>query len=456
MGVLTMRVAVLLLLGVVEGRGPCFFNRTQEHCVCHNLSQKSIGSAIQCLAASVVEFWGGELERYTAQPITDLEDAPTVLGSLIIKKIIFGNLLVPEVLLARVLRFFSYTHVEELVFKSCVFQGRGNWAGMAGQGLPILSLQFHNVTSAPLLGREEEFSSLGTWLETLQELAVTQSRVTGLPCGIGRLFKALHSLDLAGNSLGDESLLPTFCQGAFPQLQVLSLQHNELTSYPGVCQSLRLLPELQHLDLSQNKLLTDPSSSSSSCQWPQTLRIFNLSDVGLDEVLRPLPPHLEVLDLSRNHLRAVDISLSFLRKLFLSQNLLEAAPSLGNCPRLDTLHLENNSIAELPWEEVKLLGVLREVALDGNPYSCSCSGAGGLQALAATGHLGQGWPQDYRCHLPPGYQGWQVKDVPVSGLRCHSVAVIVPITVVLVLLGLAGALCLLRSRPGLLQPCWRG
>ncbi|NXU76309.1 TLR22 protein, partial [Oreotrochilus melanogaster] len=408
-----MRVAVLLLLGVVEARGPCFFNRTQEHCVCYNLSQKSIGSVIQCLAASVVEFWGGELERYTAQPITDLEDAPTVLGSLIIKKIIFGDLLVPEVLLARVLRFFSYTHVEELVFKSCVFQGRGNWAGMAGQGLPILSLQFHNVTSAPLLGREEEFSSLGTWLETLQELAVTESRVTSLPCGIGRLFKALHSLDLAGNSLGDESLLPTFCQGAFPQLQVLSLQHNELTSYPGICQSLRLLPE--------------------------TLRIFNLSAVGLDEVLRPLPPHLEVLDLSRNHLRAVDISLSFLRKLFLSQNLLEAAPSLGNCPRLDTLYLENNSIAELPWEEVKLLGVLREVALDGNPYSCSCSGAGGLQALAATGHLGQGWPQDYRCHLPPGYQGWQVKDVPVSGLRCHSVAVIVPITVVLVLLGLAGA-----------------
>ncbi|KAM9373563.1 monocyte differentiation antigen CD14 [Phaethornis superciliosus] len=446
-----MRVAVLLLLGVVEARGPCFFNRTQERCVCHNLSRKSSGSIIQCLAASVVEFWGGDLERYIDYPITDPSDASIVLDSPI-KKIILGDLLIPEVLLARVLRFFSYTQVQELVFKSCVFHGRGNWSGMAGQGLPILSLQFHNVTSAPLLGREEEFSSLGTWLETLEELAVTGSRVTSLPCGIGRLFKALHSLDLAGNSLGDESLMPTFCQGAFPQLQVLSLQHNQLTSYHGICRNLRLLLELQHLDLSQNKLLADPSSS---CQWPETLRIFNLSAVGLDEVLRPLPPRLEVLDVSRNHLRAVDISHSFLKKLFLSQNLLEAAPSLGNCPRLDTLHLENNSIAELPWEEVKVLGVLREVALDGNPYSCSCSGAGGLQALAARGHLGQGWPQDYRCHLPPGYQGWQVKDVPVSGLRCHSAAVVVPIAVVLVLLGLAGGLCLLRTRPGLLQPCCR-
>ncbi|KFW03202.1 Toll-like receptor 2, partial [Fulmarus glacialis] len=434
-----MNVAVLLLLGLglLEAEGRCFFNRTEEHCVCYSLSQESLSSIIQCLPASVVEFWGGELERYAAFPINDLDpSAIEMLGSLVIRKIIFGDLLVPEILLARVLRFFSYTQVQELVFESCIFEGRGNWAEMAGQGLPILSLHFHNVTSAPLTGREQDFSSLSGWLEILQELAVTGSHVTSLPCGIGRVFRALRSLDVSQNSLGDESLMPAFCEGAFPQLQVLSLQRNNLTSYHSVCESMQLLRELQHLDLSQNKLMADPSSS---CQWPVALRIFNLSNTGLDEVLTPLPSNLEVLDMSCNHLHAVDISLSSLKKLFLSQNVLQAAPSMRNYPMLDTLHLDNNSIAELPWDEVKLLGHLRDVAAAGNPYNCSCSGAGGVQALAGLVHLGQGWPQDYRCHSPPHYQGRLVKDVPVSVLQCNSAAVIAPVCIALALVGVAGA-----------------
>ncbi|XP_051486862.1 monocyte differentiation antigen CD14 [Apus apus] len=442
----------VLLLGLLEVEGRCFFNRTEEHCVCYNLTQETVGSIIQCLPASVVEFRGGELERYVAFPITGL-DSSTIetLGSLVIRKIVFADLLVPEILLARVLRFFSYTQVQELEFENCIFKGRGNWDDMAGQGLPILSLHFHNVTAAPLTGRQQDFSSLSSWLETLQELAVTGCHLTSLPCAIGREFRALRSLDMAQNSLGDESLMPAFCQGAFPQLQVLILQSNNLTSHHSVCESVQLLPELQHLDLSQNKLVADPSSS---CQWPVSLRIFNLSNTGLDEALTPLPPRLEVLDMSCNHLRAVDISLSSLKKLFLSQNLLQAAPSIRNCPALDTLHLNNNSIAELPWAELKLLGHLRDVAAAGNPCSCSCSGAGGLQALAATGRLGQGWPEGYRCHSPPGYRGWLVRDVPV--LQCNSAAVIAPVSIALALLALAGAVCLLRARPGLLRRCRGG
>ncbi|NWR67642.1 TLR2 protein, partial [Bucorvus abyssinicus] len=435
-----MSVAILLLLGLglLGAEGRCFFNRTQERCVCYNLSPESASSIIQCLAASVVEFRGGELEKYVDFPISDLDPSTIeMLGSLIIRKIIFADLLVPEILLAQVLRFFSYTQVQELVFESCVFEGRGNWDKMASWDLPIVSLRFHNVTSAPLTGHEQDFSGLSRWLETVQELAVTGSRITSLPCGIGRVFRALRSLDVAQNSLGDESLVPTFCEGAFPQLQELSLQRNSLRSYRSVCESVRQLRELRRLDLSQNTLLAGPSSSS--CQWPGSLRIFNLSSAGLEEVLTPLPPSLEVLDMSCNHLRAVDISLSTLKKLFLSQNMLQAAPSLGNCPMLDTLHLDNNSITELPWGEVKVLGHLRDVAAADNPYNCSCAGAGALQALAGAGHLGQGWPQDYTCHSPPRYRGWLVKDVPVSALQCNSAAVIAPICVALALLGVAGA-----------------
>ncbi|NWR43057.1 TLR2 protein, partial [Regulus satrapa] len=437
-----MTVAVLLLLGLgllaAEGRrNRCYFNRTQEYCVCYNLSEETIGSLIQCLPATVVEFQGGDVEKYIAFPIGDLPSSiRETLDSLVVQKIIIGSVLVPEALLARVLRFFSYTHVQELAFESCTFQGTGNWSDMDGQKLPILSLSFHNVTAAPLSGRERAFSSLSRWLESLEELAVTGSRVTSLPCAIGRLLPALRSLNLAQNSLGDGSLAPAFCQGAFPQLRELSLHHNNLSSYHSVCEGVELLPELRYLDLSHNKLMADPPFS---CQWPASLGHFNLSSAGLDEVPAPLPPNLEVLDLSHNHLRAVDISLSSLKKLFLNQNLLQAIPSIRNYPVLDTLHLDNNSISELPRGEVKLLGRLQDVAVADNPFSCSCSGAGALQALAATGHLGQGWPEDYRCHRPAEYQGWPVAQVPVSVLRCHRAAVVAPLCVALALLALAGA-----------------
>ncbi|NXE16068.1 TLR2 protein, partial [Lophotis ruficrista] len=434
-----MKAAVLLLLGLglLEAQRSCFFHRVEEHCVCYNLSQESLSSIIQCLPASVVEFRGGELEKYIAFPVSELDpSAIDMLGSLIIRKIIFGDLLVPEILLARVLKFFSYTQVQELVFENCVFQGRGDWDEMAGKDLPVLSLRFHNVTSAPLTGRQRDLSRLSSWLRALEELAVTGSHVTSLPCAIGMMFGALRSLDVAQNSLGEQGLRGAFCEGAFPRLQVLSLRRNSLTSYHSVCEGVRPLRELQHLDLSQNKLTAEPFSS---CQWPVSLRIFNLSDAGLDKVLTPLPPSLEVLDVSCNRLRAVDISLSSLKKLFLNQNVLQAVPSVSDYPVLDTLHLDNNSITELPWDEAKLLGRLRDVAAAGNPYSCSCSGAGGLQALASTGRLGQGWPQDYTCASPPPYRGRRVEDVPLSVLRCNPAAVIAPVCVGLVLLGMAGA-----------------
>ncbi|XP_021266262.1 monocyte differentiation antigen CD14 [Numida meleagris] len=449
-----MRGAALLLLalGLQQAEGRCFFNRTEEYCLCYRLTQQSAGSIIQCLAASAVEFQGGDLEKYADFAIEDL-DASTIdmLGSLEIRKIIFSDLLVPEVLLARILRFFSYTRVQEMVFESCSFVGRSSWADMAGQALPIVSLSFHNVTAAALAGREQDLSPLGRWLGALQELSVTASHVAVLPCAVGRALGSLRSLDLAHNSLGDDSLAPAFCRGAFAQLQVLSLRHNNLTSYHAVCGGVQLLGELRHLDLSHNALITG-TSSSSACQWPASLRVFNLSNAGLDEVLTPLPPNLEVLDLSSNRLHAVDISLRSLQALFLSRNVLPALPSIRGCPALRTLHLDNNLIAELPRDEVLLLEHLRDVAVAGNPFNCTCAGAGAVQALAAMGCLGQGWPQGYVCQAPARYQGVLLRDVPASVLQCNPAAVLAPVCTGLALLCVAVAGGLLWARGA--RPRW--
>ncbi|NXX80176.1 TLR2 protein, partial [Urocolius indicus] len=434
--------ALLLALGLLPGAdGRCFFNRTREWCVCYNLSQDSVGSAVQCLAATAVEFRGGDLQKYAAFPMEE-PDPSTIdmLGTLLVGKITFAELQVPLELLSRVLRFFSYTRVREVAFDSCVFQGKGDWAAMAGRSLPVRVLSFHNVTGTTP-GWERDLPGLGTWLRALQNLSVTASGLTRLPCGVGRLLQALRSLDLAHNALGDEGLRDTVCAGAFPGLRALALRHNQLTCYGGVCESVRPLQELLQLDLSHNRLGEGAASScsgpvASSCQWPVALRVFNLSHAGLERVPQPLPPALEVLDMSHNLLHAVDVSLGSLKQLVLSHNALSAAPSLGGCPALDTLLLDNNSVAELPWDELRRLRLLSAA---GNPFNCSCRGAGGLQALAAAGLLGPGWPEGYTCGSPVRYRGCPVQDVPVSVLRCHRAAVIGALCAVLVLLGVAVA-----------------
>ncbi|NWJ02724.1 TLR2 protein, partial [Crypturellus undulatus] len=429
-------IFLLLALDLVEGGGRCVLNRTEEHCVCRRLSEESVGSIVQCLPASVVEFWGGDLEKYTTLPVGDLQpSAIEILESLSIRKLVFGDLLVPVVLLARVLKFLSYTQVQELEFESCTFVGSSNWSEMAGQNLPITTLSFHNVTLVPVTGHEQGFSSLSRWLETLQELVVTGSHITTLPCAVGRAFGALRSLGMAHNSLADGSLAAAFCPNAFPKLRALSLRRNNLTSYHGACEGLQLLQQLQHLDISQNRLTARPASS---CQWPVSLQSLNLSRTGLDQVLPPLPPNLEVLDISCNHLRTLDISLGSLKMLLLSQNMLQDVSFLKNCPMLEVLYLDDNLISELPWDELRLLGHLRDVAAAGNPYNCSCSGAGAIQRLAAMGHLGPAWPQDYVCHSPPRYRDVLVKDVSISVLQCNRAAVIAPICIILAILCVAG------------------
>ncbi|XP_019362150.1 PREDICTED: toll-like receptor 2 [Gavialis gangeticus] len=419
-----------LKLSKVEGR--CFFNNSQQHCICLHLSEKTVRSLTRCLLATEFEFRGGNLEKYLGFLPFRLEPSVTdMLGTLMVTKVIFGELGIPEVLLASVLKFFSYTQVTTLEFESCTFLGNASWAHMAGQILPISSLHFHNVTSTSLVDRAEDFSSLSSWLESLQNLTVTQSQVAHVPCGIGKIFRTLNHLDLSENHFQDQSLGSSFCQGAFPELQVLKLRRNNLISYYTICEMLQQLTNLAHLDLSENNLA---ASSSSSCLWQSSLSIFNLSSTGIDHIVIPLPPNIEVLDVSFNNLHALDLPLHFLKELHLSNNKLHAVPPAKNYPALEVLILDGNLISHLSKEELWSLRHLRNVKAGQNPYNCSCSGAGEIQALANTESLLQGWPQDYVCKSPPHYQGTLVKDVPDSAVHFNKATVIVPVCAILILM----------------------
>ncbi|XP_053253420.1 monocyte differentiation antigen CD14 [Podarcis raffonei] len=401
--------SLLLGLELPKAKANCNFTESQRHCVC----SLEANNFIQCLPATTYELRGGNLEQFAGSSgIKPNSQIIEILEALLVRKLIFSDLIVPEVLVPGSLQFLSYTQVSELEFVNCTFLRATDWSLQGWRDLKVSSLRFHKVTSAPLDDRLN-MSRLRRWLETLQNLTVTESQVTSVPCEISKMFTALHLLDVSGNNFQDQTLKSTFCEGVFLQLQILKLHHNNLTSFETVCRTLGHLKMLTHLDLSQNNF--QPRVFSSSCTWPHSLHIFNLSSTGLEQIGNSLPPNIEILDLSANNIFTLDFSLPALKELYLSKNRLQTVPSLDRLPSLQVLSLDQNQISQLPSNHLLRLQSLKA---GHNLYNCSCSRD--IQDLAAKPSLLPDWPQDYTCHSPLNYQGSLVKNAHFSSLRCKA------------------------------------
>lgn len=406
---------LLLLLKLPQAKGNCIFIESQMHCICSLLDQSEIQNFMQCLPATTYELRGGNLEQFT--PFSDTKphrNMIDILEALQVSKLIFTDLIVPEVLLPPAMEFvFHMPTVSELAFVNCTFLKAVVGIPAKRLNLKVSSLRFHRVTAAPLANRLD-LLSLNQWLGNLENLTVTESQVTSIPCQIGKVLRALHVLDVSGNHFQDQSIKASFCEGTFPQLQVLKLQHNNLTSYDTVCEALGHLSMLAHLDLSQNDF--PQSFSSSPCTWPQSLRILNVSNTGLEHVDPALPPNIEILDLSANRIITFDLSLSRLKELYLSNNRLQACPSVSRLPSLEVLSVDQNQISQLP----NSLQHLQSLKAGHNFYNCSCLHIKIIQDLATKESLLPDWPQDYMCKSPPEYQNILVKNVPFSSLQCNK------------------------------------
>ncbi|XP_034959362.1 monocyte differentiation antigen CD14 [Zootoca vivipara] len=406
----TFVFSLLLGLKLPKAKGNCNFTESQRHCVC----SLEANNFIQCLPATTYELQGGNLEQFAGSSgIKPNSQIIEILEALLVRKLIFTDLIVPEVLLPGSLEFISYTQVSELEFVNCTFLRAAPWSLPGWLKLKVSSLRFHKVTAAPLDDRLN-LSRLRRWLETLQNLTVTESQVTSVPCEISKMFTALHLLDVSGNNFQDQTMKATFCEGVFLQLQILKLHHNNLTSFETVCKTLGHLKMLTHLDLSQNNF--QPRVFSSSCTWPHSLHIFNLSNTGLEEIDSSLPPNIEILDLSANNIFTLNFSLPGLKELYLSKNRLQTVPSLDRLPSLQVLRLDQNQISQLPRTHLLRLQSLKA---GHNLYNCSCSRD--IQDLAAAKpSLLPDWPQDYTCNSPLDYQGSLVKNAHFSSLRCKA------------------------------------
>ncbi|XP_063156254.1 monocyte differentiation antigen CD14 [Candoia aspera] len=407
-------------LQLPKAEGSCIFVEAQSRCICSLLNQSELTNVAVCLLAAEYELKGGNLEQFVGfSGIKPDSNIVNILGAVQVKKLIFTDLFVPEVLLPGALEFISYTPlVSELEFVNCTFLRLARWQYTGPLDLKVTSLRFHKVIAAPL---DERFdiSSLNRWLETLENLTLTESQVTSIPCKVGRVFTALHFLDISGNHFQDQSINSTFCKGAFPQLQVLKLNHNNLTSYETLCKTLSNFGMLTHLDLSQNDFLS--GAFSFYCMWPQSLQILNLSNTGLGHIDRLLPPNIKVLDLSANNIFTLDLSHSGLKELYLSNNRLQTFSLVHQLPNLEVLNLDGNCMSRLRSKDLLYLEHLQSLKAGHNLYNCSCTYyIREIQDLAAKESLLLDWPQDYACESPPIYQGYLVKDVPLSLLHCNK------------------------------------
>lgn len=411
---------LLLQLKLLEAEGRCIFVEIQQRCICSLLNQSELKNIAVCLLAAEYELKGGNLEQFAGfsgmKPNSNIID---ILQALQVRKLIFTDLFVPEILLPGALEFISHIClVSELEFVNCTFLRPVHWQYTRSLNLKVTSLRFHKVIAAPLDERFDIFN-LKRWLETLENLTLTESQVASIPCKIGRIFRALHFLDISGNNFQDQSINSTFCKGVFPQLQVLKLNHNNLTSYETLCKTLSNFEMLTHLDLSQNDFL--PGILPFHCMWPQSLQIFNLSNTGLERMDRLLPPNIKVLDLSANNIFTLDFSHSALKELYLSNNRLQTFPSVHQLPNLEILNLDGNCMSRLRSKDLLYLKHLQSLKAGHNLYNCSCTYyIKEIQDLAAKESLLLDWPQNYVCESPPIYQGYLIKDVPLSLLHCNK------------------------------------
>ncbi|XP_048372090.1 monocyte differentiation antigen CD14 [Sphaerodactylus townsendi] len=437
-------MALLLLgLNLPRAKSDCEFFESEKLCVCSLLEESEMQNFFDCLQATTYELRGGNLEQFAAfyqmEPPPHLID---ILEVLQVRKLVFTDLIVPEVLLPGALEFASHPlQLSEIEFVNCTFLRMGSQR-QTGRPSPlrVSSLRFHKATADSLADRCDELSGVSRWLEILKNLTLTESQITSIPCKIGQMFVGLHSLDISGNYFQDESIKSSFCHGAFPELQVLKLRHNQLTSYHAVCETIGPLNMLTHLDLSQNNFSTG-FSSSAQCTWPQSLRVFNLSGTGLEHMEWSLPPNLEVLDLSANSIITLDLSLPALKELYLSNNRLQAVPPLKNLPGLEVLSVDQNQISHLPSKSLLQLKHLQILQAGHNLYNCSCPYAWELRDLASKLPALTNWPDDYTCRFPLHHRDSLVKNMSSSPLQC-SQAVVTHASAVILLSSLHLFFCL--------------
>ncbi|XP_069505462.1 leucine-rich alpha-2-glycoprotein [Ambystoma mexicanum] len=212
----------------------------------------------------------------------------------------------------------------------------------------------------------------------LEELYMSDNKLTSLPSGLFKDLPQLHTLDLSNNLLED---LPAGLFDFSVALKSLVLSGNRFTTLnPALFQQLQ---KLEWLDVSSNRLQRVSADCFKSLP---SLKILDLSHNDLqllaDKLLSGVP-NLERLNLQDTNLSSISedvfVQTPSLAYLFLQNNSLENLPAtvFYSLPFLDTLDLSYNKLSSVPPEafsqNVKMGGNHEQgLDLSWNPWHCDC------------------------------------------------------------------------------------
>uniref|UniRef100_A0A8C3WV36 Toll like receptor 10 n=1 Tax=Catagonus wagneri TaxID=51154 RepID=A0A8C3WV36_9CETA len=229
-----------------------------------------------------------------------------------------------------------------------------------------------------------------------------------------------------------------------PHLKTLILKDNKLETLSLVSRFARNT-SLEHLDLSQNLL---QYQNDENCLWPQTLITMNLSfNKFSDSVFRCLPRNIQILDLNNNNIQTVPkeiIHLTSLQELNLAFNFLTDLPGCSHFSRLSVLNIKMNLILSPSLAFFQSCQEVKTLNAGGNPFRCTCELRDFIQLEKYSEGMMVGWSDSYICEYPLDLKGTQLKDVHLSELSCNIALLIVTIVVIMLVLGMAVALCCLR------------
>ncbi|XP_037351742.1 toll-like receptor 2 [Talpa occidentalis] len=229
-----------------------------------------------------------------------------------------------------------------------------------------------------------DLSSVYSLTGRVKRVTIENSRVFLVPCSLSQHLKSLEYFDLSDNLMVEENLEHSACEHAWPSLKTFILRQNSLKFLERTGKILLTLKNLTSLDISKNSFPYMPETCQwpekmkylnlSSTRLnrvtgciPRTLEVLDISNNNLDSFALLLP-QLQELYISRNKLKMLPAAsfLPSLQVLRISRNIINtfSQEQLDSFENLKTLEAgENNFICSCEFlsftqEQQALAGVL--------------------------------------------------------------------------------------------------
>ncbi|KAE8630126.1 hypothetical protein XENTR_v10000703 [Xenopus tropicalis] len=366
--------------------------------------------------------------------------AMVILNDTSIKYLVFRNCIITDQSASRLLEIFqTYRNITDFILDDSTLYGTGTASPVIGDDPFSVTTAIINKLHIPKFFLFSDLQGIYKLASNFKNIACIDSKVFLMPCAFSRSFSSLQYLDLSGNLLSDNLLASSACAfeggGAWPILQTLNVSRNLLTSLRRLAQITSGLKYLTNLDVSQNNF---GELSTSTCQWPKSLKYLNISSSQMSNITC-IPPTLQILDVSSNYLTVFTIKMPNLTELYISNNRLSKLPEGMYFPRLFMLSIDRNKLNDFYQSDLDLFPQL--TTLDGrdNNYLCSCQF---LSFMHSHTIALVGWPDDYICDSPSSVRGKRIQDANLPPLVCHKTLIVTLSCILLIALVAAiAALC---------------